>query len=257
MGDDILKRAKSLDKKIKTSEIDGIDVNEICLCFGLLVAECERLRGELRDTDERASWHMEEENWLRGELARLQKIAIEETARRLYPFNMPIWGNLPEEDFEKLMFYGTERLHGKRYYREQAARELGIESTECKHEYQIASKDSVHCGRCGKAMEFREITGRFGISNHIVETNELVLTSKQRAALELAIERLREEGWDDSADMVRQLLSQSRPGWQATDERKIALRQIELFLTGSRPNDLHWDLRAIAILKDMLDEVKE
>lgn len=99
-----------------------------------LKAECERLRGELRDTDERASWHMKEENWLRGELARLQKIAIEETARRLYPFNMPIWGNLPEEDFEKLMFYGTERLHGKRYYREQAARELGIDSSDAQED---------------------------------------------------------------------------------------------------------------------------
>lgn len=92
----------------------------------------------------------------------------------------------------------------------------------------------------------------------------MILTEEQRAALEWIAEYMSDDAndrkdceLDYSFKILRSMLTQSRPGWEITEERKIALRQIELFLTGSRPNDLHWDLRAIAILKDMLDEVKE
>ena len=41
---DILQKVKSLDKKIKTKDLDGIDQNEINLCFGLFVGEINRLQ---------------------------------------------------------------------------------------------------------------------------------------------------------------------------------------------------------------------
>lgn len=43
---DILQEAERLDRKIKTKDLDGIDINEICICFGLQVAEIKRLREE-------------------------------------------------------------------------------------------------------------------------------------------------------------------------------------------------------------------
>lgn len=56
--------------------------------------------------------------------------AIEATAKALYPFSMPTWDHLPEEDYEKMMFSGkSERFFGKNAYRTQAAKLLDAEAS--------------------------------------------------------------------------------------------------------------------------------
>jgi hypothetical protein len=58
----------------------------------------------------------------------LKDALVEAIARDLYPFNMPLWEHLPEEDHDKMMFSGkTERMDGKKSYRGYAREQLSRE----------------------------------------------------------------------------------------------------------------------------------
>lgn len=55
---------------------------------------------------------------------------VESEARRLYPFTVPMWANLPDEDFTQRTFGGMEERHGKAFYRHEAHQQLKTEMPE-------------------------------------------------------------------------------------------------------------------------------
>lgn len=62
---------------------------------------------------------------------RQQEMLVEVTAEKLYPFNMPNWDRLPEEDHKKIMFSGkVEEYRGKKSYRFEAKQQLAQEFPE-------------------------------------------------------------------------------------------------------------------------------
>ncbi len=66
---------------------------------------------------------------LRSENEALNEKLIEAKAKEIYPFNMPHWDNLPEEDtVDKLCPTVTRR--GKAYWRKEATRQLAEEMKE-------------------------------------------------------------------------------------------------------------------------------
>jgi hypothetical protein len=202
----------------------------------------------------------------RREAAKLQKIAIDERAGKLI-LTRDCTQNEDAADFHHRCEcgYSLEKCPIADWWREQAARELGI-TIECQHEQQIASKDAVRCVRCGKMLHFEEITGRairtgIATSDHIREPTKMMLTKEQRAALEYAISSL--EQCDSEPEdpicikILQSMLDQSRPTWEITEDRKIALHQVEMLLTGNQPKDLHWDIRAIVIIRAMITEASQ
>ena len=71
---------------------------------------------------------MEQVKKLDGELARWQEIAIDMRACLMYPFNMPTWDHLPENDVSERGSHLVQR--GRAFWREQAAKELQIEAAK-------------------------------------------------------------------------------------------------------------------------------
>ena len=74
---------------------------------------------------------IEERERLQAQIAALQEIAVEIYAREIYPFNMPIWEHLPEEDTwvdDKL--FGKSKRTGKSTYRYHARDQLAKEHPE-------------------------------------------------------------------------------------------------------------------------------
>lgn len=66
------------------------------------------------------------------QIAALQEIAAELKAEEIYPYAMPTWDHLPEEDFQKKIL-GTEicrEYPGKKEYRNAANRMLAEEHPE-------------------------------------------------------------------------------------------------------------------------------
>lgn len=157
---DLLHEAEKLDHKIKRGFVDNIDQNEINLCFGLLVAEIQRLRvldcvaeknmarrdedisnlvRELAVKDALNNDLMANCNQLRdrcwkaeGELARWQKIAINERAKQM---NGPCEYRTRYEWCDKLEAScdGFPHMFGgcpiKETWRSMAAKELQLEAT--------------------------------------------------------------------------------------------------------------------------------
>lgn len=71
-------------------------------------------------------------NALLAQVAALQEIAVELKAEEIYPYAMPTWDHLPEEDFQKKIL-GTEiyrEYPGKKEYRNAANRMLAEEHPE-------------------------------------------------------------------------------------------------------------------------------
>ena len=64
----------------------------------------------------------------------LKEKLVEATAKEIYPFNMPQWENLPEEDFTKRTFGGMEDRHGKAFFRLKARQQLKAEMPEVEWE---------------------------------------------------------------------------------------------------------------------------
>lgn len=72
---------------------------------------------------------LDEVERLRSENEALNEKLIEAKAKEIYPFNMPHWDNLPEEDtVDKLCPIVTRR--GKAYWRKEATRQLAEEMPE-------------------------------------------------------------------------------------------------------------------------------
>jgi hypothetical protein len=66
---------------------------------------------------------------------KLEAMWIEERAKAIYPYNMPMWENIPDEDhpYRELMSDKMKMHSGKKYYREQASSELALEPISWKH----------------------------------------------------------------------------------------------------------------------------
>ena len=104
MTEDILERAKKADIDLMAIT----DWGQLRDLFGELIAEVERLRSEIDA---------------------LNETLIEAKAKEIYPFNIPHWDNLPEEDtVDKLCPIVTRR--GKAYWRKEATRQLAEEMPE-------------------------------------------------------------------------------------------------------------------------------
>ena len=75
---------------------------------------------------------IEELDRLQKQIAALQEIAVELKAEELYPYTMPSWEHLPEEDFQERIL-GTHvyrEYPGKKEYRNAANRMLAEEHPE-------------------------------------------------------------------------------------------------------------------------------
>ena len=112
--------------------------------------------------------------------------------------------------------------HGKKYYREQAAHELGITSRD-----------------------------------HIVDPGKMILTTEQRAALEWAMKLMGDCG---AAKEIAAILSQSQPAWEITEERQETLTSmfdlIECTREGRMSRATEEQLVTVrGVLRAMLDEV--
>ena len=90
------------------------DPREVARLFPLLFAHAEELEAALTSARLVA---IERRN-IQGEVENERDVwrakAIEERAHRIYPFNMPQWENLPDNDFETGVFGGKERRNGKK-----------------------------------------------------------------------------------------------------------------------------------------------
>ena len=91
-----------------------------------------RANAILEDPDPTCGWTgtmidlIAEVERLRSENKALNEKLIEAKAKEIYPFNMPHWDNLPEEDtVDKLCPIVTRR--GKAYWRKEATRQLAEE----------------------------------------------------------------------------------------------------------------------------------
>jgi len=102
MSDDILQKAEELDRKIKTTELDGIDRNEINLCFGLLIVEIKRLRDRC--------WKA------KARIAELEQIAIKHLA----------WAKFVEAEMDAIP-QGKNYEEYRAKYERVAAKELFLE----------------------------------------------------------------------------------------------------------------------------------
>jgi hypothetical protein len=67
---------------------------------------------------------------LMGQIEALKEKLVEERARRIYPYTVPMWDNLPDEDFTKRTFGGMEDRHGKAFFRLKARQQLKAEMPE-------------------------------------------------------------------------------------------------------------------------------
>ena len=69
-----------------------------------------------------------------AQIAALTEKLVESEARRMYPFTVPMWDNLPDEDFTKRTFGGMEDRHGKAFFRLKARQQLQAEMPEVEWE---------------------------------------------------------------------------------------------------------------------------
>lgn len=216
---DVLKQAKDL---IKRYDESGFIHRNATRLLPELVAECERLRADNNDlvaNRDATEAYIDEMKALRddlvkncnhlrnraqkaeSELARWQKIAIDERAGKLI-LTRDCTQNEDAADFHHRCEcgYSLEKCPIADWWREQAARELGI------------------------------ATG-----NHIRDTTKMMLTEEQRAVLEDAIDWLEVGSYDrdcdctdgmdsDEIDVLRTMLDQSQPAWEITEGRKTALK---------------------------------
>jgi len=77
------------------------------------------------------SWHSSRIKELEVQVAALQEIAVESKAEEIYPYAMPTWDHLPEEDTwtdDKL--FGKSKQVGKSTYRYHARDQLAKEHPE-------------------------------------------------------------------------------------------------------------------------------
>lgn len=66
-----------------------------------------------------------------AQIEALKEKLVESEARRMYPFNMPQWENLPEEDcWKDNELFGKSRQIGKATYRYHARQQLAQEMPE-------------------------------------------------------------------------------------------------------------------------------
>ena len=90
-------------------------------------------------------------------------------------------------------------------------------------------------------------------SDHIRDTTKMMMmTAEQRAALEYAISSLEQCDSEPEdpvvVEILQSMLSQSRPAWEITEERKAAIR---------RAHDEYKILpKDFAVLREMLEEAK-
>ena len=88
-------------EQAKAAEGDCGDEYEHCKLPEIiegLVAECEQLQAEVIAENGEVGRLIEANNYLQDELTRWQKLAVEETARRIH--NQPGWAELSEDDIE-------------------------------------------------------------------------------------------------------------------------------------------------------------
>lgn len=132
MVDDLTKNAEALDYKIKHSDLDGIDINNICLCFGLLVKQLAAKDAEI------ASWIADRDRWiaryeglqacLKAKDARiheLEQLAIEQHIISRFAGNRE-WGISLWKEYQSVPEYKKECEQ----YRLQAAKELAIQASQ-------------------------------------------------------------------------------------------------------------------------------
>lgn len=186
-------------------------------------AECERLRQDNKYLGDRWAGQSATIIDMQIELTRWQKIAKEATAEASYNDDcitdeIPLW----KEAKEKI----------KEDYREQAARELGIAT-----------------------------------SDHIRDTTKMMLTAEQRAALvstcQIFQSAIDSESGKPLSEQVMLLvginstigvmLDQSRPAWEITEERQAAIELAQYGFRGFPQDTID---ASIAELQEMLEEAK-
>ena len=228
---DVLKQAKAL---IRQHNESGFIHRDATMLLPELVAECERLQ-ENQCTPEKCY----------GEIARLQE-ELKITADRA--------AHNTEQDAAREQILREELDRWQKIAAKAAATaNKAIETTDVDWHKMVSEEDIQQAAR------------ELGIatSDHIVEANQFILTKEQRAALDNAIsalelvERYSEIKLADERKVLRSMLDQSRPAWEITEDRKIALHQVEMLLTGNQPKDLHWDIRAIVIIRAMITEASQ
>lgn len=194
--------------------------------------KCKRLQAELKITTDRAAHNAEQdaarEQILREELARWQKIAIEERAGKLILIK-DCTQNEDAADFHHRCEcgYSLEKCPIADWWREQAARELGIAPDE-----------------------------QVGTGVFLVEANQAFTDDDAARILKIIEENLMDcdcpKCKADVAVMMKfhdAVLAQSRPVWQITEERITTLR---------RAHDEYKILpKDFAVLKGMLEECKK
>jgi DNA repair exonuclease SbcCD ATPase subunit len=106
----------------------------------------------------------------------------------------------------------------------------------------------------------RRMPDLFGQEDKPATPAKIVLTKEQLAALEkvdaMLWKHASEHGIQKVGKILYDLRTGSGPAWAVTEERKIALKHVEMHLTGRPPKDLHWDWAAITIIRDMLQEAR-
>lgn len=83
----------------------------------------EKVRAKHRAWREEQDWHDID----LGRVKRLEDALVEERARRIYPYSMPRWETLQEDDHHVVTFGGIEDRYGKKSYRRIARAQLRAE----------------------------------------------------------------------------------------------------------------------------------
>ena len=220
---DVLQQAKAL---IWQHNESGFIHRDATMLLPELVAECERWRAAASKSADMGMELCKDNKWLLSERARLEKIAIEEHASSMYYH----FTDTPRSSFSE----ESEKVKSR--YREQAAHELGIAT-----------------------------------SDHIREPTKMMLTQEQRAALDNAIEIyevaikknfesdpvgtiLESAGLRHDIDVFKAMLDQSRPAWEITEERQAAIELAQYGFRGFPQDTID---ASIEVLQDMLEECQK
>ncbi len=118
----------------------------------------------------------------------LKEKLVESEARRMYPFTVPMWDNLPDEDFtvEQVFRRKNEEITGLRArIKELEAEKERIGSAFLKAESQrlwdlgkSTGETSYDCQEAREALE--RIKAETGSGDHVAGANKLILTAEQR-----------------------------------------------------------------------------
>lgn len=212
---DVLQQAKAL---IWQHNESGFIHRDATMLLPELVAECERLRQDNKYLGDRWTGQSAKIIDMQKELARWQKVAIEERAKILFYIQ---YEENPLEQF------GLQSEEVKKKYRDRAARELGIDVGD-------------HIRDTTKMM----LTAKQRAAiRRIIEPIECMLVDHDTDP-EIA----------DAIKVLRSMLSQSRPAWEITEGRRRAIELAQYGFRGFPQNTMIDAL--IVVLQAMLEEAK-